>query len=737
MAKDRQTYRKTAAKNASLERSRKQNNETPKASEQRGAAMQSRAKAAADVTSNAVDSFKIRFFSSRAAMVVAIVIVLLVAVGLFDSVANNGKAFGNVTVNGQSVAGMDEGQIKSLLVEEYAQIITQKSVRIYASEEARDDENAELARQESIAQAEQIAVEDVKSGTTSWLTSSAELGAYVPYEHVIKEVMEAGREGGPLARLSLFFVPVDITFSLEFNEQALEALASSIDETIGDARYDSTVTIDEGVANAVKGHDGEMVNREWLSGKLAEALLSSEEEPSFVAEVEEAPSRTTYEQAQKMSASINQALNAGLTFVYQAKSWMPDAKDIGSWTRVKVAQADDGYELKVGIDNDAAASDLVKHLDTTVDSNNVIVDFEVNGEDIVVKTSGSGIIPEIGPAVAQIGQMLYGAGGLAWGGDASSTTIQVNESNAPEQLSVEQANDLGLIMVIGEYTTEYSNAEGTENRNHNIHLAADLINNSIAESNGGRWSFNEHSGDTNQDPPFASAGSIVNGEYVDSIGGGICQVATTVFNAVYEAGLDIVERRNHSLYIASYPTGRDAAVSYPEMDLIWSNPLSSDVLLQMSYTDTTVTAKLYGVPTGYKVSTETGQWEEGESYKTEFETDDDLGEGSYYQKTVGSDGSQIAITRTVTDINGNIIKQDAFTSIYTPKNEVYVVGPGTDTSKLIHTPDSQSSESDSWEDDYESDYEAQNSYYEESADQQYYDEGYDTDGEAVDTEAGY
>ncbi|MBO4353124.1 MAG: VanW family protein, partial [Eggerthellaceae bacterium] len=593
--------------------------------------------------------------------------------------------------------------------------------------------NAALARQESIAQAEQIAVEDAKSGMTSWLTSAAELGAYVPYDRVIKEVMAVGREGGPLARLSLFAVPVDVTFSIDFDEKALEALATSIDDSIGDDRTDATVTIEEGVANAVKGHDGMMVDREWLSGKLGDALLSSEDEPSFVAEVKEAPSRTTYGQAQKMSASINQALNAGLTFLYQEQSWMPDAKDIGTWTRVKVAQASDGYELKVGIDNDAAASDLVKHLDATVDSNNVIVDFEKNGDEVVVKTSGSGIIPEIGPAVEQIGQILYGAGGLAWGGDASSTTIQVNESNAPEQLSVEQAIDLGLIMVIGEYTTEFSNAEGTENRNHNIRLASDLISNSIAESNGGKWSFNENSGDTNQDPPFASAGSIVNGEYVDSIGGGICQVATTVFNAVYEAGLDIVERRNHSLYIASYPTGRDAAVSYPEMDLIWSNPLSSDVLLQMSYTETTVTAKIYGVPTGYKVSTETGQWEEGESYKTEFETDDDLAEGSYYQKTVGSDGSQIGIMRTVTDINGNVVKQDSFTSIYSPKNEVYVIGPGTDTSKLMHKPDSESG-GDSWDEDYDDDNETSDGYYDEGAGQQYYDESsgdeaYDAEGE--------
>ena len=62
-------------------------------------------------------------------------------------------------------------------------------------------------------------------------------------------------------------------------------------------------------------------------------------------------------------------------------------------------------------------------------------------------------------------------------------------------------------------------------------------------------------------------------------------MATTVFNAVYEAGYPIERRNNHSLYIASYPEGRDAAIAYPDIDLVWRNDTESDVLLRMSYTN--------------------------------------------------------------------------------------------------------------------------------------------------------
>lgn len=85
-------------------------------------------------------------------------------------------------------------------------------------------------------------------------------------------------------------------------------------------------------------------------------------------------------------------------------------------------------------------------------------------------------------------------------------------------------------------------------------------------------------GEANEEAGFQAAHAIINGEYDDAIGGGICQVATTVFNAVYEAGYPVTERRNHSLYISSYPTGRDAASAYPDLDLTWVNDGTSDVL---------------------------------------------------------------------------------------------------------------------------------------------------------------
>ena len=665
------------------------------------------------------EAVKERVLSSRVATVGIIVVLLVIALVVGDTMANMNKAYGNVSINGMSVAGMTADDMRKALDENYGSKLSSSRVTVYASDDARQQEAEKHAKESNEETAEEISVEEAQSRTTSWTADGSTLGAALPYDEVIEEALDAGRKGGPFARIALAVMGKDVPLSVQFNEKALDSFASDIDKTIGDERVDATVLIEDGVAKAQAGHDGVMVDRTWLSEKLSNVMLGKDGSTYVIAEAVDAPSRTSEEQASSLSDAVNRALAAGAVFNYKTASWTADASELGSWTRISVVETDGRYDLKAGIDSTIATSALVKHLSsakTSSDSESIAVDFESSNGDIIVKTSGSAEIPEVVPAIERVNEELYGDSGIAWSQEKASQPVKVDigESNAPETLSFDQAVDLGIITVIGEYTTEFSNEEGTENRNHNIRLVSDILNDTICEANGGQWSFNEHTGDTNLDPPFASAGSIVSGEYVDSIGGGICQVATTVFNAVYEAGLDVVERRNHSLYIGSYPTGRDVGVSYPELDFIWENKLESDVLVKLSYTDTSVTATLYSVYTGYKVESSVGEWEEGSKYKTEFEEDSSLAKGDYYLKTVGEDGSKISVVRTVKDKSGKVVSETEFGSIYEPKNEVYLIGPGTDTSDLQRAAQKRESEpsgsrssggeSDGYSDDVEEDY---------------------------------
>ena len=89
---------------------------------------------------------------------------------------------------------------------------------------------------------------------------------------------------------------------------------------------------------------------------------------------------------------------------------------------------------------------------------------------------------------------------------------------------------------------------------------------------------------------------IINGELQTGLGGGICQVSTTVFNAAYEAGLPITARTNHALYISHYPLGRDATVNYPDIDLKFVNDTGHWLLLRTFVGSSSLTVTLYGTP---------------------------------------------------------------------------------------------------------------------------------------------
>ena len=94
---------------------------------------------------------------------------------------------------------------------------------------------------------------------------------------------------------------------------------------------------------------------------------------------------------------------------------------------------------------------------------------------------------------------------------------------------------------------------------------------------------------------------IVGSLLLPSIGGGVCQTATTLFNNAFELGLPIVRRHNHSFYISHYPLGRDATVSWGGPDLVFKNDLEHALLIKSSYTSSTLTFTFFGTPTGRRV----------------------------------------------------------------------------------------------------------------------------------------
>ena len=131
--------------------------------------------------------------------------------------------------------------------------------------------------------------------------------------------------------------------------------------------------------------------------------------------------------------------------------------------------------------------------------------------------------------------------------------------------------------LIGQYVTYFNSYN--EERSHNIVLAANAINNHVVFP-GETFSFNQTVGQRTKEKGYLPAPIIVKGELAEGIGGGICQVSSTLFNAVDRSGLEIVKRFTHSKRVPYVPSGRDATVSWYGPDFSFKNQYNQPILIR-------------------------------------------------------------------------------------------------------------------------------------------------------------
>ncbi|HJV16345.1 MAG TPA: VanW family protein, partial [Bacillales bacterium] len=143
---------------------------------------------------------------------------------------------------------------------------------------------------------------------------------------------------------------------------------------------------------------------------------------------------------------------------------------------------------------------------------------------------------------------------------------------------------------IGQYVTSFNVQNKT--RTNNIKLAANAINNSVIFP-GETFSFNKVVGKRTSQKGYLRAPIIIKGEISEDIGGGICQVSSTLFNAVDNAGLQIIQRFSHTREVPYIPPGRDATVSWYGPDFVFKNKYKQPILIQAKTLGNKLIIKVY------------------------------------------------------------------------------------------------------------------------------------------------
>jgi vancomycin resistance protein YoaR len=242
--------------------------------------------------------------------------------------------------------------------------------------------------------------------------------------------------------------------------------------------------------------------------------------------------------------------------------------------------------------------------------------------------------------------------------------------STPER-TTREARAMGITGLVGGYTTYYG---GEPNRIHNVQLVARLVDGALIAP-GATFSFNETTGERTPEQGFREAPVIINGELQNGIGGGVCQVSTTVFNAAFDAGLSIESRTNHALYIAHYPQGRDATVNYPDLDLKFKNDTNKWLLLRTFVGSSALTVNLYGRPVDRRVEVETGPLLETGPPGVKRTPDPNLWVGEQIVDEGGQPSRRTSVTRKVYTRNGKLLYDTTWASYY--RSEPKLVRYGT------------------------------------------------------------
>jgi len=234
-----------------------------------------------------------------------------------------------------------------------------------------------------------------------------------------------------------------------------------------------------------------------------------------------------------------------------------------------------------------------------------------------------------------------------------------------------KAEDLRLL---AEATTRY--AGSSSERVANIHAAARNLDGYVVPA-GGVFNFNQAVGNITPENGFKEALIISQGRTVRGVGGGVCQVSTTAFRALYQAGLPILERHQHAYRVHWYDpiVGYDAAVYQPYLNLRASNDTPGPIIVRTAFTQTSLTVRLYGIPDGRRVEVSPPTILSRTPHPPpQYIVDNSLAPGEVKQVDWAVDGFRTRITRVIKHPDGKV-STDQLTSNYRPWRAVYLVGP--------------------------------------------------------------
>jgi vancomycin resistance protein YoaR len=428
-------------------------------------------------------------------------------------------------------------------------------------------------------------------------------------------------------------------------DTALAAQIDGIAEQVDRAPVDATIGIEGTTARVVEPVPGRTLDRDG-AGEAVTAALASGGDPSTPIElpVEVAEVSVDAAEAQRvLDETVTPGLAAPVTVSSQDGATSVEVPESAIAASLTFTPQEDG-ELAVAIDpaalQEAMGDDFAEFGTPAEDAR-----FELSGDSvsIVPSVDGTGVDPAA--LAGQLVQVLP---------QPAPRTVTAELGPIAPEFSTADAEALGIREEISSFTTNFTSAaSGT-----NIRVAAAELDGALVRP-GETFSLNDYTGPRTTAQGYVEAGVIQNGEFATAVGGGVSQVATTMFNAVFFAGLEDVYHKPHSFYISRYPAGREATVYYDTIDLQWRNDGDTGVYVDTRWTPNSLTVTFYGTKR-YDVESISS-----DRYNLRQPVVQEKPDDGKCSPQKGSTGFDITVTRVFRDpSSGAEVKREDFRSRY-------------------------------------------------------------------------
>jgi vancomycin resistance protein YoaR len=549
--------------------------------------------------------------------------------------------------------------------------------------------NAKLAQELTYPKTGKIVFQD---GANIWSYSPADLGLNLDAQANAQAAYLLGRSGNPAARffskMQAWFFGVDLAPAMIYNERKAQEVVLQLAAQINQPTREASLSVEGSEVVAVPGQVGRVVDVPATLARLQEPIraltdglvpLVIQERPPEILDASQ--------QAEAARRMISQPLTLSL----------PDAKpgDPGPYVLppqqlakmliIERTTSGGAAQYQVAL-SDQALNDYLTALAGDIDRQPANARFMFNDE--------TGLLEVIQPAV--IGRSLDVQASIqeikkkiAEGNPNVALSVTTLQPEVADNATGEQ---LGITELVVAYTS-YFRGSSTE-RLQNIEKAAANFHGLLIPP-GATFSMASAMGNVSLDSGYAEAWIIFGGRTIKGVGGGVCQVSTTLFRTAFLAGFPIVERHPHAYRVGYYEqtaadhdpdwAGLDATVFVPMVDFKFTNDTPYWLLMETYFRPNTrsLTWKFYSTKDGRTVEWETsGPQNVVEPPDPVFEENPELAKGQVEQVDWEAEGADVTVTRTVYK-DGQVWLSDSFITHYLPWAAVYQYGPGTNLTKLM------------------------------------------------------